>query len=269
MQAKAHQEPLLAPKLLQNLYFGKNIEGEAFVSDHIFSYIISGTHEVWVGERKYFFQAGDYRFFKRNQLTKYVKRTESDGFKSIAVHIDQYTLKEISREYGFKAGEHYDGEGVKLLKDKGLLKGFVDTLNAYLAGGGLDKDILQLKTKELVLILADSDPDIKKMLFEFSAPGKLDLEAFMNGHYRYNVPLERFAFLTGRSLSGFKRDFARLFSTTPSRWLVRKRLIEARYLIEQRLARPTEIYQELGFIDISHFSYAYKKAFGIAPTHGK
>lgn len=217
--------------------------------------------------KKYSFKAGDYRFFKRNQLTKFVKHTESEGFRSIAFHIDQATLKEISAEYDLQVQGHYRGEGVKLLSGKGFLKSFVDTLQPYLGNGNLDNGLLRLKTKELVLILAESDPEIKHMLFEFSDPGKLDLEAFMNGHYRYNVPLERFAFLTGRSLSGFKRDFAKLFNVTPSRWLVQKRLIEARYLIEQQFRRPTQIYLDLGFVNMSHFSYAYKKAFGKAPSH--
>jgi AraC-like DNA-binding protein len=175
-------------------------------------------------------------------------------------------LKEISSEYGLKVSGHYSGEGVKLLNNNVLLENFVDTLRTYQGKGKLDHDIVRLKTKELVLILADADIDLKEMLFEFSNPGKLDLEAFMNGHYRYNVPLERFAFLTGRSLSGFKRDFAKLFGITPSRWLVQKRLSEARYLIEQQMRRPTQVYLDLGFVNISHFSYAYKKAFGNAPS---
>lgn len=218
-------------------------------------------------DQKYSFKAGDYRFFKRNQLTKYVKHTGSDGFKSIAIHIDQFTLKEISAEYGLRSSDRYRGEGVKLLNNNALIKNFVDTLSPYLENGKLDQNILRLKTKELVLILAGADPDLKEMLFEFREPGKLDLEAFMNGHYRYNVPLDRFAFLTGRSLSGFKRDFAKLFSLSPNRWLVQKRLTEARYLIEQKLQRPTQVYLDLGFVNISHFSYAYKKAFGKAPSH--
>jgi AraC-like DNA-binding protein len=88
----------------------------------------------------------------------------------------------------------------------------------------------------------------------------------MNEHYRYNIELSRFAFLTGRSLSTFKRDFEKIFNLTPNKWLVRKRLDEAYYLIKERQKKPTEIYLGLGFEDISHFSFAFKKAFGITPN---
>jgi len=263
MESKKDQI-LSEPKLIQNIYFGDNVESEAFVSDHIFSYIISGRHDVWIGHKKYTFTAGDYRFFRRNQLTKSIKHTESYGFKSIAVHFDQNTLKEISKEFGFKS-ERFHGEGVKIVRASSMLKKSIVQFNEYVQRKDVDNKILRIKIKELVLILAEADPEIKQMLFEFNEPGKLDLEGFMNGHYRYNVPLEKFAFLTGRSLSGFKRDFAKLFKITPSRWLTKKRLSEAKYLIENCKYRPTDIYLEIGFANMSHFSYAYKKEFGISP----
>jgi len=58
MESLENDHPLSSPRLLLNEYFGKNVEGEAMVSNHIFSYIISGSHEVWIGEKKYSFKAG-------------------------------------------------------------------------------------------------------------------------------------------------------------------------------------------------------------------
>ncbi|WP_052248402.1 helix-turn-helix domain-containing protein [Chryseobacterium taiwanense] len=254
------------PKLVLNTYIGKNIEGEAFITDHIFSYILHGKHDVWVGGKKYSFQEGDFRFFKRNQLSKYVKNTDNGGFKSIAVHIDQTTLKEMSKQYSLFAEETYsEGEAFFIQPDH-KLKGFVESLTHYLQEPKVDERIVLLKTQELVFLLLENNPSFKNILFDFAEPGKIDLEAFMNSHYRYNVSIERFAFLTGRSLSGFKRDFEKLFNTSPSRWLIRNRLEDAKYQIENKKEKPSEVYLELGFEDLSHFSYAYKKAFGYAPN---
>ncbi len=36
----------------------------------------------------------------------------------------------------------------------------------------------------------------------------------MNEHYRFNVDLPRFAYLTGRSLATFKRDFEKIYHTS-------------------------------------------------------
>ncbi len=104
------------------------------------------------------------------------------------------------------------------------------------------------------------------MCFNFGIPQKIDLEEFMNRNFRFNITLERFAFLTGRSLSSFKRDFFKTFNLTPGIWLTKKRLDEAYFLIHKQHQKPTEIYMDLGFEDLSHFSYAFKKQFGKAPT---
>jgi AraC-like DNA-binding protein len=109
-------------------------------------------------------------------------------------------------------------------------------------------------------------PELKDLLFDFTQPGKLDLEAFMNQNFRFNISLERFAYLTGRSLSTFKRDFVKVYSCKPGKWLQQRRLQEAYYLIKEKGIAPVEVYTEVGFEDLSHFSSAFKKQYGSAPS---
>jgi AraC-like DNA-binding protein len=123
-----------------------------------------------------------------------------------------------------------------------------------------------LKTREAVELLLRHDPGLKHILFDFSEPGKIDLESFMNRNYMYNVPAAKFAMLTGRSLASFKRDFEKVFHTSPGQWLLQKRLMEARYLISQKGRKPSDVYLDVGFENLSHFSYSFKKAFGVAPS---
>ncbi|WP_312398174.1 AraC family transcriptional regulator [Chryseobacterium sp.] len=253
------------PKLILNSYSDKSIEGETLVTDHIFSYIIKGKHDVWIGDKKFSFEEGDFRFFKRNQLTKSVKSTNNGGFRSVAVHIDQATLREMSSQYKIVADEFYDSRDPILIKPDENLKSFAELLLAYLQKPYLDERIALLKAQELILLLIQNESKIKNILFDFSDPGKIDLEGFMNSHYRYNISVGRFAFLTGRSLSAFKRDFKKVFDMSPGKWLVQKRLAEAKFRIEEKLEKPSEIYLDLGFEDLSHFSFAYKKIFGYAP----
>ncbi len=96
--------------------------------------------------------------------------------------------------------------------------------------------------------------------------GKIDLEAFMNRNFHFNVELKRFAYLTGRSLATFKRDFEKIFHVSPSRWLLQKRLQEAHHLILDKGAAASDIYLDLGFEDLSHFSFAFKKMYGVSPS---
>ncbi|WP_310587549.1 helix-turn-helix domain-containing protein [Runella rosea] len=78
--------------------------------------------------------------------------------------------------------------------------------------------------------------------------------------------IEKFGYLTGRSLITFKRDFKRAFNTTPQKWLTQKRLELAHYQIAERKVKPIEACYETDFENLFHFSFAFKKQFGYAPT---
>ena len=126
--------------------------------------------------------------------------------------------------------------------------------------------IAALKITEAITILRTIDKDVDGILANFETPGKIDLEKFMERHYMFNLPLEKFGYLTGRSLSTFNRDFRRTFNVTPQKWLTKKRLELAHYQITEHAKKPVDIYLEVGFEDLSHFSFAFKKHFGYIPT---
>jgi AraC family transcriptional regulator, exoenzyme S synthesis regulatory protein ExsA len=82
----------------------------------------------------------------------------------------------------------------------------------------------------------------------------------------FNVPIEKFAKLTDRSLATFKRDFQKIFNSPPQRWLLKKRLELAHFLIAQKHARPSEAYIDVGSENFSHFSTAFKQMYGYNPS---
>ncbi|HMF70076.1 MAG TPA: AraC family transcriptional regulator, partial [Flavitalea sp.] len=61
-------------------------------------------------------------------------------------------------------------------------------------------------------------------------------------------------------------DFDKIFHTTPNRWLQQKRLEEAWFLIKEKQQRPSDVYHEVGFESLSHFSYSFKQFFGTNPS---
>ena len=192
---------------------------------------------------------------------------EGGEFKSLSVRLDQQTLRNFSMEFGYASANHVNGDTVLRLKSDSLYKSYMDSLLPYLELNGLgNENLLNNKLNEAILLLLKVNPELKDILFDFSEPGKIDLEAFMNKNFHFNVELNRFAYLTGRSLATFKRDFEKIFHLSPSRWLLQRRLQEAHYMIKEKGKAASDVYLELGFEDLSHFSFAFKKAYGVAPS---
>lgn len=243
------------------------ISEEQFIAEHFFSHLVHGSMKVYNGYRTYKISAGDFCLAQRNHLAKYVKERVNGQFRTVTMFFPQALLKEFAKEFNCSSKEKKTADAVIKLERSKALQNFIDSLIPYTNETGLINDFpLEAKRKELLLLLLEQAPALINNLFDFGDPGKINLEAFMNRNFRFNVSLQRFAYLTGRSLSAFKRDFARVFNNTPSRWLLQKRLNEARFLLENHNRKSSEIYVDLGFEDLSHFSFAFKKAFGFSPS---
>lgn len=260
------QTPL--KQITYSCYYNQTREGEQFVPEHVFSYQLSGKLTMTDGEKQYTFQEGDFRLTKRNSLIKFTKQPPVNGeYKNISVFLDQQTLRNFAAEYGYSSAQHLQTPPVMLLHAHPLLKSYIDSLQPYDAlMHGNNQVLLSLKVKEVIAVLLQTNPALKDILFDLTEPGKIDLEAFMNKNFLFNVSLDRFAYLTGRSLSTFKRDFEKTFGVTPGKWLQQKRLQEAYYRIKEKGVAPSDVYIDVGFEDLSHFSFAFKKMYGMAPS---
>ncbi|WP_338867836.1 AraC family transcriptional regulator [Spirosoma sp. SC4-14] len=252
---------------ITSCYLGPHISPEQFVAEHFFLYLINGTIDYYDGSNHHLLQAGQCSLVRKNHLVKYTKHKANNQFEKVVVVFDESFLKAYQAKHPVLLTNYCANDAYYIIQPNELIPNFLRSLEPYYTGEGrINPTFADLKREELLLILLQSNPDLATILFDFSDPQKIDLEAYMNRNFRFNVSVERFAYLTGRSLSAFKRDFERIFHDTPSRWLVRKRLEEAYFLIGNKAEKPTDIYLDLGFEDLSHFSFAFRKQFGLSPT---
>jgi len=98
---------------------------------------------------------------------------------------------------------------------------------------------------------------------------KIDIEDTMLNNFQYDLQIEEFAKLCGRSLSVFKIDFFKHFNTTPFRWLKAKRLEYAKTLLLESDLTVNQICYESGFKNNSHFIKSFKVKFKLPPYQFK
>jgi len=260
--------PAIGEPVIYTSHQSRYRAGNQFIDKHVFGYIMSGSLVINDGRKAYTFRTSDFFFLQRNQLAKFDQLPAVEGaFTSVSVFLDQQILRSIREEYNLALEKRLPLYGVLALQGTPLLKNFIDVLLPALQfPDQADPYLLNLKVKEAVFLLLVSKPELADVLFDFSAPAKTDLKDFMLHNYQFNVSLDRFAYLTGRSLDTFKRDFDYIFQVSPGRWIQHQRLKEAYYQIKERGRRSADVYQDVGFESITHFSYSFKRLFGVSPS---
>ena len=254
------------PEIKLSTYNGKLFRTEAAFNDHLLVWMISGETKIIQADESFVFGAGSTFLIPRNQLAAIINYPKDElPHKAVAMHISTQRIREF---YGHKQIKPQVSVSKIITFDKHpLLESCLASLIPYFEmQENFPENIASLKINEAINILSNIDEHIDSVLSNFEEPGKIDLAAFMEKNFMFNMPLEKFGYLTGRSLTTFKRDFHKIFNMTPQRWLTQKRLELAHYQLNEKQKRPIDVYYEIGFENLSHFSFAFKKHFGYAPT---
>ena len=243
------------------------------VSEHMLVYLCSGELDLITSEGTYHLEKGDSFFVKRNHLVRKIKRPSKNGepFKGLFLQLKLPFLKKVLAEHKIAVPTVSDPYMSKMtyimLEKHPFLKGLFTSLEQYFdAKLYPSKDLMEAKLQEAVFTLLQLKPSLVQVLFDFAEPWKIDIGSFMEKNYKCDLTVAEFAHYTGRSLSSFKKDFSRVFHITPSRWIIKRRLEEAKRIMENHGKKPADVYLEVGFKNLSHFSTAFKKEFGFPPS---
>ena len=92
-----------------------------------------------------------------------------------------------------------------------------------------------------------------------------NIKFFMEAHFDKPLDIVDYAYLTGRSISTFQRDFKKRFNVSPKKWLIEKRLSKAMELLRENSDSITDIAYNIGYGSSSHFIKAFQKKYNISP----
>ncbi len=123
------------------------------------------------------------------------------------------------------------------------------------------------KMEELLLYLLEKYPDRTRGFIAAAIVKEQNnsLPQVVQNHKYKNLNTEELAFLCNMSLSTFKRKFSELYQTSPKQYMIAEKMKKAERLLKHQ-KKPSEIYFELGYENLSSFSTQFKKYFGISPS---
>lgn len=261
MEAKSE---IVFDKLVYSCVFEKHRGHEEFIPEYFLGFQMSGETHAFHSDGSSVITENTIVLVRKNQLIRTFKYPSKSGkYQFLSITLDKETLQQYALENKIVVETHFKGKQKMFVEPDEFFSHYFHSLKPYVhKKKEATPKLANLKIREAIELLLQSNPDFKYLLFDFSEPHKVDLEEFMNQNYMFNVSVAALAKLTGRSISGFKRDFTKVFGVTPKHWLREKRLDEAHYLIKHKKQKAAEIYLDLGFENLSHFYFSFKQKFG-------
>jgi len=171
-------------------------------------------------------------------------------------------IDEARREYS-PASSRY----VSIAKDD-FIRNYIASILLMVQGGKVvSLEMKRLKLWELLLYLLEN---YAEKFVSFLCRGKaveneLAIRKVVEANVTSNLTLEEMSFLCNVSLSTFKRQFTKIYKSSPADWFLEQKMKIASDLLRSQKERPGEIWFKLGFETHTGFTRSFKKRFGISP----
>jgi AraC-like DNA-binding protein len=125
--------------------------------------------------------------------------------------------------------------------------------------------LVQVKMTELLYLLDAQHQSFSRFLYQAQQGTNRSIKAFMEANYDKPLKVEDYAYLTGKSISTFRREFKVRFGNTPQKWLTDKRLDKAYQVLRENKVSVTQAAYDIGYENVSHFIKAFKKKYHLTP----
>lgn len=236
-----------------------------------FVYVVGGKKKWKTRNKEYILKNGQSIFIKKGAYT--AEQYFDEDFCALVIVIPDEFIKNVLNKFsqgaaGGKKENLNDEPIIPIQIDESLSAYFYSVLSYFSKSTSPPKSLLSIKFEELIInILASHNNRVLADYFwQIHSSSKISIREIMETYFTYNMSLEEYAKLCGRSLSTFKNDFNSLYKTSPGKWLIKKRLDYGKFLLETTEKNVTEIAFDSGFKNQSHFTRVFKEVYKKVPS---
>lgn len=160
-------------------------------------------------------------------------------------------------------------KSAELLNNNFLIEKYIEGLLFYFQHPALvNEDILVLKLKEIILLLAQT-PNVQAIQTIFAqlfSPATYTFKQIVEANLFVQIGINELAQLHNLSVSSFKREFAKHYNSTPANYIKTKRLEKAAELLLISNERIKDIAYGCGFNDLANFTKSFRAEYQCTPS---
>lgn len=243
--------------------------GNMFLKDHMLLFVLEGSNRITHGKREYLVSKNEMVLLKKNISISYDKtgsKLSGGIYDSIMFFLKEEFIVDFIKMAGIKTMKTAELADVNVKPVREPLLSFVSSIKGHFnAPEKVDKRLLKMKIMELLFDLVQIDNNLLLQLIQLKKQFTTDITTVIEENYMSPLRLEDFAYLSGRSLASFKRDFNTIYKVSPAQYIKEKRMNKAKELLVSTDWAIQDICYTVGLENVSHFSRAFKEFSGKSP----
>lgn len=269
-----HSVELFGRPLFTWIDLNTPMEGELPIpSEACFSYLVHGDNQIL--SKQHGISANSQHAFLSVcgfTLGKKLMEQEAGRVNSITVHFHPDTLKKVYENTKPPYWEEIEKPVTKVIVQtatSNLIQNYIESIKSIFENAvAVTEDILVLKLKEIILLLMQSEnqPQVNHIIRSLFSERTFTFTETIEAYLFTPATVENLAVLTNMSLSSFKREFKKIYKTTPQRYIIDRRIEEVAYLLKVSDASISSIGYDCGFSTPAHLTRVFKAKHNKAPS---
>ncbi|MGV9013896.1 MAG: helix-turn-helix domain-containing protein [Flavobacteriales bacterium] len=243
------------------------VKGKVNLGMNMFSFLREGRKQVHYAGASIAVHKDQSILLKNgNWLWTELIDTESNYYCKL-FFFSETVLRDFLAKHGLKGSASKGDAAFFIIRNDEFISSYLNSLDAInKATANFMENLLSTKFEELMLYLLQKyGRKFELYLHSLIANTSTPFKRIVDAHKHSNLKLGEIAFLCNMSLSTFKRHFITEYDESPGKWLQDKRLQKAKECLEQGELKPSDIYLDYGYNNLSNFSAAFKNKFGVSP----
>ncbi len=241
------------------------------LSKNVFSFLLNGTKELITQNHTTRIENDKFVIIKSGNCLMSESISLSQNYRSMLLFFSDKAVDGFLKKYSYKYNPQQNNDPFIIAEYDRVIQNIVKSL-VHLQTQPIDfiNKMLPLKFEEILLYLVQiKGVDFLLNFVHHQNPSAKSFVDTMHKNALKNLSIQELSFLCNMSVSTFKRYFDKEFQTSPIRWFQEKRLEHAAYLLQTKKMRASDVYEQIGFENLSSFVQAYKNKFGTTPKQSQ
>ncbi|WP_371366445.1 hypothetical protein SRRS_08030 [Sporomusa rhizae] len=250
-------------------FINRNNTGSMFLEDHLLLFVLHGSCTLRYGDTEYAIGKNEMALLQKSIVVEYQLSSDLTNARPdyMMFFFKNELLSDFIRMADMSITRPAISVPISVATVGDCLLRYIESLRpSFTSPEKVNDNWVKLKLLELLFDIANEDQQMMRQLLQLNQPVRSNIVTTMEANLFNPVSLSDLAYLSGRSLASFKRDFYAIYNTPPARWLREKRLHKAKEMLANSSMSVTSVCFATGFESVAHFSRSFKEYFGTPPS---